>query len=238
MELKINIDLKGVNTAFRLFPKSAAKSFARLVNDMAFSFKDAAPGILGKHFTIRNPAYVSQAFRVEKAKPGKNPVATVGPIVNEKKYKNFTGWAEALGEPPKLKRAKRSIGLNARGGNMRGRPKPGATLDPKKPLADSRTIPLSGSQAVQAAIQRAFGEQGIGARVIIREGGGFPEGLYEVTDKGGDDLAPEVQILQKFGETIVTEQVNWPEETMARIAPWYSPERIFQDYIAPLFTGK
>jgi hypothetical protein len=238
MELKIGVDTKAVETAFRLFPKSAAKAFARIVNDMAFAFKDAAPGILGKHFTIRNPGYVSQAFRVEKAKPGKNPVATVGPIVNEKKYKNFTGWAEALGEPPRLKRAKRSIGLNARGGNMKGKPKPGATLDPKRPLVDSRDMPLSGSQAVQAAIQKAVREQGIGARVIIREGAGFPPGLYEVTDKGGDGLAPEVQILQKFGETIVTEKVNWPDETMARIAPWFSPERIFQDYIAPLFTGK
>jgi hypothetical protein len=121
---------------------------------------------------------------------------------------------------------------------MKGRPKPGATLDPKRPFVDSRTMPLTGTQAVQAAIHRAVREQGAGARVIIRESGGFPEGLYEVTDRGGNGIPPEVQILQKFGENIVTEQVNWPEETMGRIAPWYSPERIFQDYIAPLFTGK
>jgi hypothetical protein len=68
---------------------SAGKAFARIVNDMAFSFKDAAPGILAKHFTIRNPGYVSQAFRVEKAKPGKNPVATVGPITGEKNTKTL-----------------------------------------------------------------------------------------------------------------------------------------------------
>jgi hypothetical protein len=234
MELKIDVDTKAIDTAFRLFPKSAGKAFARLVNDMAFSFKDVAPVILAKHFTIRNPGFVSSSIRVEKAKPGKNPVATVGSIERP----GFTGWAEQAGETPKTGRAKRSIGLNARGGNMRGTAKKKSRLKRGLPLADSASMPLTGIMAVQAAIHRAVREQGAGARVIIREGGGFPEGLYEVTDKGGNGIPPEVRILQKFGENIVTEQVNWPEETIGRIAPWYSPERIFQDYIAPLFTGE
>jgi hypothetical protein len=239
MELKIDIDLKAINTAFKLFPKELKAATARMLNDMAFACREAAFSVIGRHYEVRKRNFVQSRFRVVKANksdPPSKQVAWWGSIANDR----FTGWAEEVGEGAKTGRARRVIGAEARDGSMGGIAKKKYRLNQPK-ILNRADFPGYARRQTQGAINAAYKQHGIGATVILRDGGWLP-GLYEVTKApymdGDQQMGPEVRITQLFDQYIAENRFDWREETMNLVKPWFSPERLFQDYIAPLFTGK
>jgi hypothetical protein len=204
MEIKASVDDRALKALLKNFPKETLKAGQRLVNDMAFEFKAAAPGVIDKHMEVRNKGFVSRAFRVEKAKPAQSldkVEASAGSVAIEPSagHGGFSGWAEQEGEPSPAfmkKRPIRSIGKNARGGSMTGLPKKRATLtgDGIIDMDDlfGPTVPTEASRA-QLAIWLAAKKAGKGGRVILRggtgtgggksggPGKGFRPGLYGIT---------------------------------------------------------
>jgi hypothetical protein len=258
--VKVDMDTRAFDAAMRLFPKEARKAAEKLLNDEAFEFKAAAPKIIDKHMVVRNPGFVSRAFRVEKVKPGQSldrMEAVSGSVAKEPGTKGggFSGWAEQEGEPsPSFmnKRHLRSIGKNARGGSMSGLPPKKArltgTIIDMDDLERGPTMPTDASTA-QAAIAIAAANQGKGGRVILR-GGGFTPGLYGITHienrkkkkgategKGKAHKFIRVDILQEFDKEISVKRVPWAEETVGEVRKKFTPDYITEHYLFPLFAS-
>jgi hypothetical protein len=256
--IKVDMDMRPLKAAMRILPKETRKAVRKLLNDAAFEFKAVAPKVIDKHMEVRNPGFVSRAFRVEKVKPGQ-PVdrmeAVAGSVAKEPTPKGggFSGWAEQEGEPPPAfmkKRHLRSIGKNARGGSMSGLPPKKARLTgdiiDMDDLERGPTMPTDASTA-QAAIAIAAANQGLGGRVILRggtgtgggksgdrRGKGFRPGLYEITHI--DDTFKRVDILQEFDKEIAVKRVPWVEETIEEVQKKFNADYITQRYLVPLFT--
>jgi hypothetical protein len=231
------IDLSAVKQ-FETFFKETCKAFRRLLNDEAFEFKAAAPGVIDKHMEVRNKGFVSRSFLVEKVKPAASPdqmVAVAGSVGKKPTSARggFSGWVEQEGGPSPAfmnKRPRRSIGKNARGGSMSGLPRKRARLSGEIIDVDELfgpTMPTEESRA-QAAINMTAAEQGKGGRVILR-GGGFTPGLYGIVHAGEFN---KVEILQEFGKDINVKRVPWAEETIEEVEKKFTPYYIFANYIA------
>jgi hypothetical protein len=99
LAIKIEGDpLERVDTLFKLFPKEVKARIRDYLNDQAFAFKQKAPDILARRFTIRDPGFVKRVFQVEKAafaKDYRDMFARVGSASFRGKYGGrFTGWIE------------------------------------------------------------------------------------------------------------------------------------------------
>jgi hypothetical protein len=262
---QIKIDDGPFKAIFKQYPAKARWACARLLNDMAFSLKKEAAAVIGKRMNVRNQGFVSRQLRVEKVKSTMsidNMIATGGSVAIEpsSNHGGFSGWAEQEGEPSPAfmkKRPMRSIGKNARGGSMGALPQKKALLT-SVAIIDmddllGPTMPSEASRA-QAAIAIAAANQGKKGRVILREGSGFPPGLYGIAHvpkpgqyrkkikNKGDKALPakfiKVELLQAFEEDIDTKRIPWMEEAVEKVKADYSPQYIFDHYIAPILTAK
>jgi hypothetical protein len=147
MEIRFSVDTKQRNTLLKVFPQEIRRARNRMLNDMAFSFKEIAPVVIAKMKTVRNEAFVKRQIQVEKATDSR-PEAVVGSvsIENSSSQGAFSGWAEDYGEKPKERRAFRSIGKNARGGSCRARPNRGPGSKKEQALSTRTTYRAAGME--------------------------------------------------------------------------------------------
>ncbi|MFP3041837.1 hypothetical protein LQZ19_08445 [Treponema primitia] len=242
---RADIDTDKLDTAFRMFPAETQKMTARLLNDMAFAFKEIAPGVIDKHLTVRNKSFVASRFKVQKANPSQKPgdqesIAGSEYIEGDSTHGAFTGWIEQMGGKADIDtggREHRLIGLNARGGSMTSQAKPKARMGGKAGHVKVDSEDLTGlpeGSRVQAAINMVFRSQGGDGRVIL-SGGGFRRGLYQVKEKKNGN-PPDVAILQDFTKPIRPRRFDWRAETAERVRAWFGSDYIFEHYMVTLLS--
>lgn len=236
--------------ALEQFPKEARRQMARMLNDMAFAYKNLATPIINKHMTVRKKSFVSSSFRVQKANPHDSPSrmqALAGSIARDR----FSGWAEQEGGAPTGNRHTRAFKKKARGGSMGKMPKQKARLH-QGDIIDAAdlsgpTVPTEGSRN-QLAIWLAAQKEGKGGRVILRgsgtgKGGGrtgpnrdkeFSSGLYTISHIKPEAASRFIRVdqLQEFDTEIVTKRIPWNEEIAAAVRKEFTPEHILNHYIA------
>jgi hypothetical protein len=240
MRLKIDVDTKAINTAFRLFPKELKANTARMLNDMAFAAREAAVEIIGRHYEIRSPYFVQSRFKVKKASKSDPPDKQVA-IWGSEEFRGFSGWAEKVGEAPKTGRARRAIGINARGGSMKGIVNKKLRLN-RPNIRRSTDFPGDAHRQTQGAINAAYREHGIGATVILG-GDHWMSGLYEITrepHKGmnNEQMGPDVEMVQLFDRDIAENRFDWREETMQEVQKTFTPDYLMANYISRAFLGQ
>ena len=168
--------------ALSLTAKSREFAAAGL-NNMAFAFKNSAPAVIGEHRKIRNQSFIRSRFLVEKAKPGS--LATMSARAGSIRSPRFDGFASDYGEVTEdNKRANRSIGLNARGGDMDAQAKLGARMrtGTVANISNYANIPGSWSQKCVAMISIMARSAAPGTPFILA-GGPFRAGLYVIDAK-------------------------------------------------------
>jgi hypothetical protein len=248
--LEFKMDLSEVEKMLKAFVKTYPVEMQRtknkLLNDMAFAFKEIAPEVIAQLKTVRNEAFVKKQIQVEKA-AGNKPEARAGSVAIEQSSSQgaFSGWSEDYGEKPKGRRVFRSIGKNARGGSMQSKAKPKAWL--KKGYSIIHTDDIQGTSygpnRLMAAIAYTAKTAGVGGQLIVsrdmvnKDGGkGLPAELWIIRSMKGYKGRPKLKLMQRWsGEEITHERDDWVGETLARMKTWYPPEDMFERYMAPIF---
>jgi hypothetical protein len=74
--VKFEMDTRAMDRFFaarKKFPRQSGKWAAKMVNDMAFQFKEEFPKIIRTRYTVRDPKFIERIIRVEKARPRSKP---------------------------------------------------------------------------------------------------------------------------------------------------------------------
>jgi hypothetical protein len=71
---------------------------AKMVNDMAFEFKDRFPEVLASRYTIRDKGFIGKTIKVDKARPRSRmeDIAAVIGTWQGKTGKTFSGFEEEI----------------------------------------------------------------------------------------------------------------------------------------------
>jgi hypothetical protein len=118
--------------AWKEFPRQSGKWAAKMVNDMAFQFRDEFPKVLASKYTIRDQAFIKRTITIEKARP-RTRMEDIAAIIGTwqgKTGKTFSGFEEELtGAEPTASEPKRRVILPAgrMGGVMGGKARRPAT---------------------------------------------------------------------------------------------------------------
>ena len=174
--------LKPWQTILASLSKANIAAATQGLNDMAFAYRTEAPLVIGEHRTIRSPSYIKGRFLVEKAKSGplSNMRAISGSITSER----FTGFEEDYGEGPanQNRRSSRSIGANARGGDMEGKAKQSNRLIGDMPkIDDFASIKGAQNQRMAAMISMIARHPSVAPNgVFIIHGTGLVSGIYRI----------------------------------------------------------
>lgn len=246
-----NVNMGTLHALFLRAPKQTGRAVSKFLNDEAFSYRELGPRVLKERLTIRNAAFVQSMFRVEKANPEQSPdkqVAKAGSI----KTARFSGWAELVtGQEPERKR---TIGSNARGGDMEAQAQKGSRLleglELEKPsnfddIPERMRIP-----AMLSILARNPDYTAAGHGLFIIEGGNWVPGLYRFqkgqtakwahSKKKGDYIKdkrdrwtyehPAVTRVQTFGKAPKGQRYNWPQITIERLRAWFKPADVWAQY--------
>jgi hypothetical protein len=199
--------------------KAVNAAMASTLNDMAFAWRNSALAVLSGEYTIRSPAFASRQLRVTKkakASEGGGMEAKAASL----EEKNFSGWSEPMGKPG---RRRRTITMNARGGNpravvhQRNRLQPGAHYidvdDLYQDLPEKSRLAATIKTALKANPQ---------ARMILH-GAGFPRGLYAPSGRAKISPAtgkpmPHVHAVQLFDRPPEkTKPFDWAGKALEKV---------------------
>jgi hypothetical protein len=208
---------------------------AQILNDLAFEFRSDAPKVIGEHRKIRAPGFIKSRFLVEKTKPG--PIGVMFAKAGSIKSDRFSGFGEDYGED-KTGRSNRSIGANARGGDMAGKAKPQNRLTAATPsiddFADIKGAPNQRIAAMISIIARhpSVAPQGS----FILHGAGMRAGVYRIKAGGTkarrnkrgmvmmaigsvnrDTYGPAVERVQTFKVDITNKRLDWVSIARTRV---------------------
>jgi hypothetical protein len=226
--------LKPWQTILASLSKANIAAATQGLNDMAFAYRTEAPLVIGEHRKIRAPAFIKSRFLVEKAKPGRldHMQAIAGSIKSER----FSGFAEDYGEASPG-RGTRSIGANARGGDMAAKAKQQNRLMGDIPSVDQFAIPGAPNQRIAAMISMIARHPSIAPQgTFILHGGGMTAGVYRlkagatkgkrnkagvvrgaVKQANADTYAPAIQRVQTFKIKIDDKKIDWAHITLKRV---------------------
>jgi hypothetical protein len=239
--------------AWKKHAYESGKWAARMVNDMCFQFRDEFPKVLAEKYTIRDPAFIKRTIVIEKARPRsrmEDIVAVIG-TWQGRTGKTFSGFEEEItGQEPTESKPHRRVVLPAgrAGGTMAGKARAYARMDPRDGHIPSIVDLDAGLQNVPeesrfGAMIRMMAEGKIAHsryNTFILEGGKYKAGLYRF--KGGKlpvgkafhKGTGQVEMLQRFvDDPILPPKWDWRGETAEKIRAKFTPDYIFDNYIAP-----
>jgi hypothetical protein len=185
------IGMELLQNALAAYPKQLKAMTYKLMTDMAVEFKRQAPGVIARHETVRQPAFVKSAMIFERAKSTSGPgidgiqasAGSAAPGSSAKFGEDFTGWIEQVVPSIKAKR-ERVIGPASRGGSMGGTVKRSMRLDPSKTIPNARNFTgpsvKSGKKNVQF-MASLWKKRYRGVFILEKEG--FDAGLYIFSNK-------------------------------------------------------
>jgi hypothetical protein len=231
---------------------ASGKWTAKMVNDMAFQFRDEFPKVIAAKYTIRDPAFIRRTIFIEKARPRsrmEDIVAVIG-TWQGKTGKRFSGFKEELtGTMPTESRPKRTVILPAGriGNTMQGKARAFARNDPRTGCIPTIIDLDAGLQKVPeehrfAAMIRMMAEGKISHtkhKTFILKGGKYKAGLYRF--KGGKlptgeafhEGKGEVEMLQRFVDNpVLPPEWDWRGETADKVREKFTPDYIFDNYIS------
>jgi hypothetical protein len=205
MASMFDVKIPDLKKYFEKLEKAAAYAASAVSTDLAFEVRKKALEVLSGKYTIRNAAFVRSRLKVIKAPKGKEAFSGTPAVMASVGSPGFTGWTEMKGAPS---RRKRTVTLNARGGN------PKALLPARNRYRENQHyIELTDDPEPSrlAATINAAVKANPEARFHIA-GSGFPDGIYAFlgrtkTSPATGRIMPRVEALQLLGRP--------PKETAA-----------------------
>jgi hypothetical protein len=236
----IGMDL--LQNALAAYPRQLKAMMYKLMTDMAVEFKRQAPGVIARHETVRQPAFVRSAMIFERAQSTSGPgiegiqasAGSVAPGSSSKYGESFTGWVEQIDPSIKAKR-ERVIGPASRGGSMGGTVKRSMRLDPSKTIPNARNFTGPSVKPGKRNVQfmaSLWKKRYRGVFILEKEN--YDAGLYIFSDKTDKEKQwfPKPIRLQKFGAEIKGPVFDWREETIELVRKTFTTQKIFDNYVA------
>jgi hypothetical protein len=268
--IKFEMDTRAMRQwlqAWKEFPRQSGKWAAKMVNDMAFQFKEEFPKIIGSRYTIRDPKFIERIIRVEKARPRSHMadiIATVytwhgstGESGEGGSSIRFSGFEEELtGSPSSVARPHHRVITDAgrKGRVWGGMAQPWARIHRGNQQRIPSIIDLD------AGLQKAPEEHRFAAMIrmmaagkiahspsntFILEGPRYKKpGLYRF--KGGKLPTGEafkkkegqVEMIQLFKDKpILPPRWDWRGMAEEKTREKFTPDYIFDNYIAKAMLG-
>jgi hypothetical protein len=200
-ELTFKMDISAMQQwlkAWQQFPRESGKFVAKMVNDMAFEFKDRFPEVIRSRYTIRDEGFIKKTIKVEKARPRSHMadiVAIVGTWYGSSAEngtggasRRFSGFEEELtGSPSTVARPHhRVITSNGRiGKTMAGKARGWARMHPNQRIpsiidldAGLQNVPEEHRFAAMIRMMASGKIAHSPSNTFILEGGKYKAGLY------------------------------------------------------------
>jgi hypothetical protein len=262
--LTFTVDISNVEKwadAWKKFPWEAGKWLSTMLNDMAFDFRRRFPEVIASRYTVRDKKFIKAIIRVERARPSrtmKKITATVGTLLGSsgrggEESLRFSGFSEELtGKPGVGQPHWRTILPAGRvGGTMAGIAEDWARLHPNQyipSIEDPRlqNVPEDRRFAAMIDMMTRGKMEHSPSNVFILKGGKYKKGLYRF--KGGKtpnrkqfkEGKKQVDRIQAFGDKskpIMPPMWDWKELTMEKVKEKFTPDYMYDNYIARVFTG-
>jgi hypothetical protein len=239
--------------AWKRFPYEAGKWTAKMVNDMAFRFRDDFFAVIAARYTIRDEEFIRRTVVVEKARPRsrlEDISATIG-TWQGRTGKTFSGYEEEItGHVAGESAPKRRVILpkGREGWTMKGKALPHARMNPKRNIpsiidASLQNIP---EESRFSAMVRMMGSGRIPhspENVFILQGGKYRPGLYRFAGgylpRGGQSPREfGLEMLQVFTDKpVMPPKWDWRGVTAEKVQEKFTPDYIFANYIAKAILG-
>jgi hypothetical protein len=246
--------------AWKQYPKVAGKWTSTMINDMAFEFKNRFPEVIASRYTVRNKNFIKKTIWIDRARPRSHMadiVATVGTWRGEDMHR-FSGFTEELTGDPDLwsKHDRTILPAGRRGGTMAGISFDWARLHPNQnipSIIDPRlqNVPEDRRFAAMIDMMTRGKMEHSPSNVFILEGGKYKRGLYrfkggKLPDRNGFKKGNKrrvagkgkVQRIQSFSDKpLLPPQWDWRALTLEKVHEKFTPDYMYDNYIARVFTG-
>jgi hypothetical protein len=231
-------------TFSKMFPQEAQKAVARMIGDQAYDFTQTAPEIISKKYTIRNMNFLKKkAFSLKRPKANV-PIDQMQALAYSQRIDGsgmslFTGFEEELTGDKRELRGKGEYGrpmtLGARGGNQSAQVKKPFRLSQENQITNSEDYGKPMNQFLMIQAKDPVKKK----KPFILKGHGFKHGLYRFKPGKSkhESGAPDIEMLQKFEtNTDRAEKFDWRSEAEATVLKKFSPDYIFEKYLAPALS--
>jgi hypothetical protein len=251
--------------AWKRWPRESGKWAAKMVNDMAFQFREEFLGVIASRYTVRDTAFIKKIIRVEKARPRSHMadiVATVytwhgtsGESGEGGSSIRFSGFEEELtGSPSTAARPHHRVITDAgrRGRVWTGIGEGWARMHPKQHIPSIIDLD-AGLQKVPeehrfAAMIRMMAKKKIPvspSKTFILKGPRYKKpGLYRFMGgklPTGEEFIEgkgQVEMIQLFKDKpILPPRWDWQKMTADKVQEKFVPDYIFDNYIARAIIG-